>query len=219
MRNLLLSAASAALILTIPVAAAPIATDLGAITNTTVPYATPDRTVAFSSGLSANQVVWFTFTFAGTSGTSFYLDIDTTTPNMTPATASSVDTELGLYDNAGNLIANDDDGGQDVYSLLTFGTTSPVRTYNVGGGIPALPTGGNGAHGTLPAGTYWLAIGRFDTTFGATNWDVVNTAGADTDAFDLNFRTDLGALGPVPEPSTYALFASGLAALLLRRRK
>jgi hypothetical protein len=53
---------------------------------------------------------------------------------------SDIDTELGLWDSAGTLLANDDDGGDGTQSLI--------------GGL------------TLPVGTYYMSISGFNTTFG-----------------------------------------------------
>src|SRR5262245_57297891 len=64
--------------------------------------------------LGAAEVVWYRFTIAGTDGDT-YLDIDTHGSALAP----SNDTEIGVFDSAGNLIANDDDDGDGLRSQLT----------------------------------------------------------------------------------------------------
>ncbi|WP_299335587.1 T9SS type A sorting domain-containing protein [uncultured Psychroserpens sp.] len=75
--------------------------------------------------------------------------------NCTEVTAdtetSDFDTEIGIYDNLGNLIGNDDDGGTGTLSSFT-------------------------ALG-LPAGTYYIAAGGFNTTF-ASGYDVSSSSTA-----------------------------------------
>lgn len=218
MTNRLLHFAPMAAMLVAPIFAEPIVfTNLGSVINTQANYATPDLTSTIT-GLAAGQIVWFRFDFSGTDGTSFFLDIDTTTVGMTPTAVATVDTELGLYDSLGNLVGTDDDGGQGNYSWLSFGNDTLVRTYDIGGGVGAM--GGAsfpGIDGPLGPGTYWLAVGAFDTTFGATNWDATSAAGSQDGAFDLNFRTDVVA--GVPEPSSYALVGLGLLGVAWVKRR
>ena len=101
---------------------------------------------------------------------------------------STVDTELGLYSSLGQLLANDDDGGVGTASLIN----SPAN---------------------LAAGTYYLAIGGFNTVF-ATGFGV--TPGTATGAFVLN------GLVAVPEPMTPLLMSLGAivgAVLHVRKRR
>lgn len=185
-------------------------TDLGTIVNTATPYNTPDKT--FITGLSGSTINWYKFVFpATTSPTGNYLDIDLFATG--PSGPGAPDTEIGLYSNLGAMIANDDDDGHSLRSALTFGNTTP-RT------MPPDPFGftnglaANGRDGNLTPGTYWLAIGLFNTTFGATNWNVTSTATGAGDA-QVNFRVP----DAVPEPATLAALGLGGAALLRRRRK
>ena len=80
------------------------------------------------------------------------LVIDTEGSSLTsPSVATrDDDTELGLYDAAGNRVAIDDDGGTDFLSRLSFGV--------------------GGANGELTAGTYYVAVSAFNTSFGADNF-------------------------------------------------
>jgi len=121
---------------------------------------------------AAGGVNWYEFTIAGA------LDMDMWTEAGTPDPIG--DTELGLYDAAGDLIANNDDGGP-------------------GGGYYSQILQ------TLDAGTYYLAVGGYNSTFNGTMWDVVG--GTATGDYLLHV---------VPEPASLLLLALG--ALALRRR-
>ncbi len=143
-------------------------------------------TNSYSNPLAAGQVQWYELTIPAIGGTDF-LNISTDA-NFAP---SSADTELGLYDSAGNFIATDDDDGPGLLSLLAHGN--------------------GGADGDLAAGTYYIAAGGFNTTFGLTNFGATSSssrAGKLTLIIDSN----------VPEPTSMALLALGAVAALRRRR-
>ena len=72
------------------------------------------------------------------------------------------DTEIGIYDASGNLIGNNDDGGTGTLSSLTLSGQ--------------------------PAGTYYVVVGSFNMTFGATGWNVTTT-GTNTGDLYLNAST------------------------------
>ncbi|WP_397362509.1 T9SS type A sorting domain-containing protein [Olleya sp. R77988] len=72
------------------------------------------------------------------------------------------DTELGIYDATGNFISNNDDGGTGTLSLLSISGE--------------------------PAGTYYVAAGSYNMTFGTTAWDVT-TAGSNTGDLYVNVST------------------------------
>ncbi|MDI9641387.1 PEP-CTERM sorting domain-containing protein [Kamptonema cortianum] len=183
-------------------------TDLGQIDSISNDYNVADLQVRTS--LAGSTINWYRFSIGqNTDPNGVYFDIDMFATGST----GQVDSEIGVYDFLGNLVANDDDDGHSLRSALTFGNTTP-RT------MPADPFGftnglaANGRDGNLLGGQhYWLAVGVFNTTFGASNWDVTSTGTAQGD-LDINFRTD-----SVPEPGTMALLGLGAAALLRKRRK
>jgi hypothetical protein len=181
-------------------------TDLGVIGDTTANYNTPDFTT--NSTVGTNVINWYRFQILGATGaTGSFFDIDLFATGAT----LQLDSEIGIYDSVGNMIANDDDDGHSLRSALTFGNTTPRAMppdpFGFTNGLAA-----NGRDGNLTAGVYWLAIGQFDTVFNATNWDVTSTAGGAGNTVAVNFRTDV-----VPEPASLA--ALGLGALALIRRK
>lgn len=101
---------------------------------------------------------------------------------------STFDTELGLYNANGQLIVTDDDGGGSLTSLISS------------------PAG-------LGAGTYYLALGGFNTTFGANNFAI--TPGTAGGTYRLNGIA-------VPEATTPLLLGLGAFAgtvLHLRKRR
>ncbi|MBR9844900.1 MAG: T9SS type A sorting domain-containing protein [Algicola sp.] len=78
-------------------------------------------------------------------------------------TTGFTDTEIGLYDSLGNLIGNDDDGGTGTLGSLT----------ELG----------------LSAGTYYIASGAYNITFGATAFNVTTTATTTTGTIVINAST------------------------------
>lgn len=189
-------------------------TEMGVISSTSSNYVTPDRTVSLPNynGL----ILWFHFYYGGTAGVSSYLDIDSSTVGMSPSSSSAVDTQFGLFDASGTLLAEDDDGGQDLYSMLSFGSTT-ARAYNVGGGIGGL-TAIPGEKGPLGPGFYWLAMGEYPTVF-SSGWKAAVQSNGEgrgqPGGVDVNFRTDVTA---VPEPGSVVLLGTALAALAITRR-
>ncbi len=153
----------------------------------------PPSVVVSGSISTVGEVDWFSFNLPVTP----YFDITTNGSALN-------DTEIGLYTATGNLVANDDDNGIGLKSVLTFGTGSGLLlgdSYNLGGNGIA-----EGENGPVPApGTYYLAVGAYNLTFGATNWTV--TGGSSVGDYTLTFY--------IPEPASLALLA---LATLLRRR-
>jgi hypothetical protein len=96
------------------------------------------------------------------------------------------DTEVGIFDNAGNLIVGIDDRGGTLYSAVSFGGGSQQTL--VGNFV------GAGQDGALGGGIYWVAVGRFNVTF-AAGFNATSTyTGAETTT-TLNF-----AVAPATAP-------------------
>lgn len=196
-------------------AAPTVFTDLGTIGNTSNIYSIADLTAGVSF-TAPGEIIWFKFAIDEnvTNANAKWLDIDTTP--IANQTASFMDTEIGIYSNTGAFIATDDDDGVGdfIYSQMTFGQTSPTR-----GPItwPTLSNSllGDGRDGSLGVGTYWLAVGLFNASFGATNWNVTSTSTATGNVL-LNFRTNTEV---IPEPATMSLLGMGVVGLIARRRR
>jgi hypothetical protein len=107
---------------------------------------------------SPTCVKWYTITptSAISAANNRFLDIITNGSGLG-------DTQIAMFDNAGALLAEDDDDGTGFQSFLSFGASSG-RNYNGPAGDPI----GDGRDGELAAGqTYWLAAAQFPVTFGA----------------------------------------------------
>lgn len=162
--------------------AQPSATDLGTLST-----GTPVNVSNIAIG--AGEVVWYTFSVNATVASPLYLDIDSEGSLL----ATSNDTEIGIYTSAGNLVVSDDDDGSGLLTQISFGQANPPRPA-FGSSQPY-----NGRDGTLAAGTYYLSISGFNTTFGLTNWTVTSTSN-NTGSASLNIV--LGE-GPPPPPGTF----------------
>ncbi len=144
---------------------APAAVDLGT-------FAGPQDVVA---PIGAGEVLWYTFDVVG--------GVAPTQIN-TFAEGTIGDTELGLYDDAGNLLATNDDA--------------------FGGGLQSRI----GGTSTLADGTYYVAVGAFNTGFAAVGWGATSSSATD----------GVVTLRLVPAPGAAALLGLAGVAGMRRRR-
>jgi hypothetical protein len=131
-----------------------------------------DAAGSVSTSVAADEILFYEFVFDGTTGT-----IDTF--------GSDFDTELGLFDVSGALVANNDDAGGTLQSELILDG--------------------------FAAGTYYLAVGGFNTEFDDGFSAVPGAFGSDGGSLILN-----GVV--IPEPTSLALLGMGGLAALRRRR-
>ncbi|MCC6951422.1 MAG: hypothetical protein IT433_08240 [Phycisphaerales bacterium] len=152
--------------------------------------------------LAPNDIQWFRIVLPDAAALDGYIDIFIT-PTTTPLPAADMsDQEIGVYDNVGNLVRSDDDSGPGLFSQLSFGQTAPARPATViTGQTTGLAFSGQG--GPLAAGTYWIAVGRYNVTFSAAGWGVTSAyTGTQTDTV-LNVRIQ-PAGSPIPPSGTGA---------------
>jgi subtilisin family serine protease len=115
-------------------------------------------TIQRNYDLRAREVVFYQFTLPSPvqAANHQFLVIDTL-----GTTGVGQDTEIGLYDASGNRIANNDDaffsGSSDLLSRLGFGDTASSL-------------------GDLAAGTYYLSVSAWNTSFGNTGFNVTSTS-------------------------------------------
>ncbi|MEL6739822.1 MAG: DVUA0089 family protein [Planctomycetota bacterium] len=157
-----------------------------------------------SFDIAPNEIAWVSFTVGADFGAGSFFELST----VDLVGAGNIDTEIGLYDAAGNLVANDDDGAFATASLLSFGDGSGRDDLDEAGS--AATAGQDGA--VLAAGTYFLAIGEFNVDFNPTAFDVVST-GADTGGTIV-----LTYFSSIPSPAGLGLLAAGGLVATRRRR-
>lgn len=174
---------------------APIGADLGQVYDTTSTYLTAD----FNQSQTGGSVFWYKFTIdrAVTNASGYWLDIDTEASiNSTPTVGC--DTVIALFDSLGNRVATDDESGSGTMnsrmSMLSFGQTAPARgpvnSFTGSGAVTGLSA--TGQAGSLPAGTYYLAVSKFQQSSGF-GWQVYTNSTDTTSAIQVNFRTNLPA--------------------------
>ncbi|MFO0832870.1 MAG: choice-of-anchor X domain-containing protein [Phycisphaerales bacterium] len=139
-----------------------------------------------STTFTTNEVHWFKFTLAApvTMSSLTFLNFDTA--------GASADTEIGVYDCGGNLVATDDDDSTGLQSALSFGSGNAVQQGD------ATAVWSNGRDGMLGAGDYYLAAVRFNATFALTGWGVTSTA---TTGGTCPINVLLGAASALPDPA------------------
>lgn len=145
---------------------------------------------------------------------SFQLDGSETYVDITTTFGSGLtDTEIGLFNAAGNVLDSDDDDGFGTASALTYGTGSGVimgDAFELGASGDA-----DGSDGMmLAAGTYYVAFGGFDTSF-ADGFDVSSTY---FDFDDAPMTVTVYA-NNVPTPGSASLLALGGLVVTRRRRR
>jgi hypothetical protein len=130
-----------------------------------------------------------------------YLDIRTHN-----GAGTVIDTEMALYNDVGDLVSPasfDDDDGPGLGSALSYGATCSLRANDPAGAIF------DGRDGGLPAGTYYIAIARYNSVGGPDNfqspWNVTAGTGA---GGPMQLDVNYGTSGPQPAPS----FSAGTAA-------
>ena len=146
--------------------------------------------------LAAQQVIWYSFSVSDIAAAqNTFLTIDTFGSTLTGGSfGNGNDSEIGLYNANGQLIATNDDADFGAGNLLSF------LGFGAGQTAPG---------GALAAGTYYLAIGGFDTTFGG-GFNVTSTS-----PVNGNYKVTLNT--NVPAPAAVALF--GMAGLVGSRRR
>lgn len=179
-----------------------------------------DGTMVFGPGQDGNAwqtnvaggLDFFDFT-VGPVASGGYLNIQTSDAG----TGDTIDSEIGLFDSAGILVAFDDDGqgsaGGTLYSMLSFGTADPLT--------PMPPLGSDAVPGedgaTLAAGAYTLVVGGFDTNF--EDLTIGTSTIADvlpgTSAGDYDVKLTYA----VPEPASCLMFVAGVLAMAAWRRR
>jgi len=158
----------------------------------TAPASTPLGTnpdTMVNQPIAESEVQWFSFDVAGGAGALDW-SISTAGSTNTGGTFGDDDTELGLYDAAGNLIATNDD--EDFFADIL---TSRLDSDGLG---------------ALADGTYYIAVGNFNTTFGAAGFDVSSTSTAvGNTKLTVSF---------IPAPASLAMLGLGGLAAARRRR-
>jgi hypothetical protein len=139
-----------------------------------------------NASVGPSAVTWIRFEIPEMSRCQMrYLDI--VTENF-----AGFDSEIGLYDNNGKRITNDDDDGVGVMSALSFGAVSPLRPQSADG------RPGDGRDGPLPAGVYYLVLGEFNTIFEDSDWNAFSTSEGFGGGCNIHFN--IGAGDPVNDP-------------------
>jgi hypothetical protein len=166
--------------------------DLGTLSSTN------EGQMAHAVPVAVGQVQFFKLVVPTNVTAPLYLDLDTV-GSVFPQTQPGIvnDTYMYLFDNNGVPLVRNDDDGPGYTSLLSFGAGSGQvigDSTDLSGGVA------NGFSGSLPAGTYWLAVSgyRLDVD---TGWVVGSTCTV-SGTIDIRMRTNI-TLGPVCGTSDY----------------
>ncbi|MDX2149062.1 MAG: hypothetical protein SFZ23_16240 [Planctomycetota bacterium] len=114
-------------------------------------------------------------------------------------TGGMTDTEIALYSSAGLLLADSDDDGPGFFSEMSFGAADPLAAPDLTPGLDGL---------SLPAGTYTIVTGGFNTIFSPNIANITPGTNAGTYVLNVTF---------VPAPGALAL--AGLGGLIAARRR
>jgi len=144
---------------------APSATNLGVVDE--------DGESVLNAPIGVGGVVWIRFEIGCgvTDASGRFLDIDTfgsLLPGLPNEGVPPNDTQIALFDDAGSLVASDDDSGEGSVSALSFGSTIPRAPNPVGGNGAAL----SGQNGALAPGVYYLAVAVYRAEFASSFWGV-----------------------------------------------
>ena len=162
----------------------PVSTALGTISA--------NATVTGTADANVGEAAWFSFTSAtAATDPGSYLD------TYVLSNSGYADTYMAIFDAAGAFLRSNDDDGAGLFSQLSFGRTTPERVYN--GGNNAI-----GNDGPLPAGTYYVAIVRYFSTF-SSPFGFSNAATSATTA-EIGVTTSNGAPASI-NPTMTARFA------------
>ncbi|HYL75438.1 MAG TPA: DVUA0089 family protein [Bryobacteraceae bacterium] len=180
-------------------------------------FSTDDQLQQFNFTLASGATVTLqTWSYAGG-----------TNANSAVIPQGGFDPWLSLYDSLGNLLQSVDNGtcgqvGTDSVTGACFDSfiSQPLGT---GSYILILSQSDNQPAGTmLSDGFTQTGSPTFTSSFGCTNGQFCDSNADNRTnewAVDIDNVTSAFAVSAVPEPGTIVLLASGLAAIMLRRRK
>ena len=150
-----------------------LAIDLGTVTNS-------NPLLATINSIAAGKAKWYKFTVGNVDGNlGDWLSIWTG--------ETTDDTEIGMYTDTGDVVTDDDDDSNTgLQSYILIGT----------GGDPAGPgyDGGTPDPFTLSPGTYYLAIGKYNSQFNG-GFGFTSTGTATTSSMGLHITTSIGSGG------------------------
>ncbi|HYE62790.1 MAG TPA: DVUA0089 family protein [Phycisphaerales bacterium] len=154
-------------------------------------------TTSWSYGVSSGTLAWFSFTVPEVSRCApTYLDIYT-------ENFGGFDSEIAIYDSTGRRLFNDDDDGAGHNSAMSFGSSTPVRSYSNGGTV------GDGRDGPLPAGTYYVVATPFNSYFLDTDWNVIPDAEGNQGGGQIVFQWGSGDGIEPPAGVAYESYCAG----------
>ncbi|HYF15660.1 MAG TPA: choice-of-anchor X domain-containing protein [Phycisphaerales bacterium] len=167
-----------------------VVTSLGSISSANMGLMVDD------ASLAAGQIRWFSFELCQDVAAADSEWFDVVASGAISGGSNPNDTEIGIYRANGTRVDDDDDDGVLAGSALSYGTGSGATQGGTGttDTTPVLANGRDGA-ADLTAGTYYVAIGNYNVTFGATAFNVTTT-GAGAGTVDISFDTNIGC-GPV----------------------